>query len=151
MKLTVIIVCAAALVAASCSSDSGGRAALAGNGQAQSATSDIDVCSLLTDAELISVLGDAPVPSESDPIGSLIGCSWGTGRVILSIRPADALILGPDEDQCPSPGLGDESVSCPGRVKFLTNGIHASVTTIERVDETQLIAIANIVLPKLQG
>ena len=116
----------------------------------QSRTADIDVCALLSDAEISAVLG-ATLPSEaSEPAGPFTGCSWGTGTLIVQIAPADSLILAPGEEDCPSAGLGDDSVVCEGRVKFLTNGIHASVQTIESVSDDQLLALATTLLPKLQ-
>ncbi len=155
MKFTTTIICAAALIVSSCSSGGDGPGAFgdsSGDGDSQSSTSGIDVCALLTEAELTTVLGNAPAPSPSEPAGPFTGCSWGTGRVLVSIAPATSLILAPgQEDECPDAGVGDVSLSCPGKVMFLTNGIHASVTTIEAVDESQLIALADIVLPKLQG
>jgi hypothetical protein len=39
---------------------------------------------------------------------------------------------------------------CFGSVKFLTNGIHASVSTIEDLSLDQLLAVATTLLPKLQ-
>ncbi len=117
----------------------------------ESRTADIDVCALLSDAEISEVLG-ATLPSEaSEPVGPLTGCSWGTGTLIVQIAPADSLVLAPGEEDCPSAGLGDESVVCEGRVKFLTNGIRTSVQTIDPgVSDDQLLAVATTLLPKLQ-
>ncbi len=39
---------------------------------------------------------------------------------------------------------------CPGSVKFLTNGIRATISTIEDLTEEQLLAVATTLLPKLQ-
>lgn len=40
---------------------------------------------------------------------------------------------------------------CPERVKFLTNGIHVSVSTIEDIAGDQLKAVARTLFPKLKG
>jgi hypothetical protein len=113
-------------------------------------TSGIDVCALLSDEELTSAIGIAPPKEASEPAGPFTGCSWGTGLLIVQIAPSETLIMAPGEDDCPSAGIGDESVSCPGRVKFLTNGIHVSVSTIEDITEDQMKAVATTLLPKLQ-
>jgi hypothetical protein len=114
-------------------------------------TSDIDVCALLNDEELTAAIGIAPAKEASEPAGPFTGCSWGTGRLIVQIAPSETLIMAPGEDECPSAGVGDESVACPGRVKFLTNGIHVSVSTIEDVTVDQMTAVATTILPKLQN
>ena len=153
MKLAIATLCAATLMFASCGGDNHGPAASAADVGASSGskTADIDVCALLTDAELTAVLGEAPPPGPSEPAGPFTGCSWGTGDVIVSIATTDSIILAPGEDECPSAGLGDESYACEDRVKFLTNGIHASVSTIDPfVTDDQLRTLAATVLPKLQ-
>ena len=83
--------------------------------------------------------------------GPFTGCSWGTGLLIVQITPSETLILAPGEDDCRSAGVGDESADCPGRVKFLTNGIHVSVSTIEDIAGDQLKAVARTLFPKLKG
>lgn len=152
VKLAIATICAATLVLASCGGDdgSGDDAAEVGDSTG-SKTADIDVCGLLTDAELTAVLGEAPPPDPSEPAGPFTGCSWGTGDVIVSIATTDSIILAPGEDECPTAGLGDESYACEGRVKFLTNGIHTSVSTINPfVTDDHLLTLAATVLPKLQ-
>ncbi len=153
MRLAIATISAATLIFASCGGDDGPSGAGLGGDDGdsnRSRTADIDVCSLLTDAELTAVLGAAPPAEASEPAGPFTGCSWGTGDVIVSIATTDTLILAPGEDECPSAGLGDESYACEGRVKFLTNGIHVSVQTIGPFTGDQLLALAATVLPKLQ-
>lgn len=151
MRPAVAIVLAAALVLASCSGGEGDPfSALDGGGSDPPTTSGIDPCSLLTEAELSAVLGVVPEPKESEPAGPFTGCTWGTGMVFVSIAPAVSVILAPGEDECPPAGIGDESYSCEGRVKFLTNGIHVSVSTIDNLTSDQLVTLAQDVLPKLQ-
>ena len=138
------------LVLAGCGNvNDGGEATGSESGTAD--TSDIDVCTLLSDEELTAALGIVPPKEASEPAGPFTGCSWGTGLLIVQLAPSESLIMAPGEDDCPSAGIGDESVSCPGRVKFLTNGIHVSVSTIEDITEDQLKEAAAAVLPKLQG
>jgi len=150
----VLLLGALAIVVASCGDDDslvpdgGGN----GDGGGDSKTADIEPCSLLTDAELTAVLGEAPVGEEAEPAGPFTGCSWGTGDVGVSIATSDALILAPGEDECPSAGLGDESHACEQRIKILTNGIHVTVRTINPfVTNNQLVELAGMVLEKLEG
>ena len=151
MVRAIAMTLALGLMVAACSSDEGSGGDLAGSDDAApSATGDIDTCALLTDDELIAVLGEAPPPEESEPAGPFTGCSWGTGDVLVSIASSDSVILAPGEDECPSAEIGDESYACEQRVKFLTNGIHVTVSTINPfVTDEQLLALAATVLPKL--
>jgi len=117
-----------------------------------SRTAAIEPCTLLSDAELAEVLGTAPVAEESEPAGPFTGCSWGTGDIIVSIAPSDSVILAPGEEDCPSAGLGDESYRCEGRVKFLIDGIHVSVSTINgEISDDLLVALAQRVSSRLTG
>jgi len=156
VRPTIATVCVAAIVLVSCGDDGSvaefGGGGEGGGGSGGSKTAEIDVCSLLTEAELTATIGEAPPPDPSEPAGPFTGCSWGTGDVIVSIATTDSLILAPGEDECPSAELGDESYACEDRVKFLTNGIHTSVSTINPfVTDEQLLALATTLLPKLQG
>jgi hypothetical protein len=141
------------LVAAACSGDDGSFSAATdpGSSSSTSSTSDIDVCSLLSPDELTSTVGQAPSFRSTEPAGPFTGCSWGTGFLIVQIAESDSLILAPGEDACPSAGVGDESVVCNGRVQFLTNGIFTTISTIDRVPESQLTEVARVLVPKLQG
>ena len=149
----VLAVAAVALLIASCGGDgnSGSSGAIDSEaGASRSSGSNIDVCGLLSGAELSAVLGEAPQPEESEPAGPFTGCSWGTGDVIVSVAETGSIILAPGEDECPSAGLGDESYACEGRVKFLIDGIHVTVSTIDPfVTDDQLQALAERVLSKL--
>ena len=149
----VLAFAAAVLLIASCGDDgsSGGSDAIDSEaGASRSSGSNIDVCGLLSAAELSAVLGEAPQPEESEPAGPFTGCSWGTGDIIVSVAETGSIILAPGEDECPSAGLGEESYACEGRVKFLTDGIHVTVSTIDPfVTDDQLRALAEAVLSKL--
>ena len=154
-RRVVLAAAAFALLIASCGDDGGSGASSATDGEAgvsQSSGSNIDVCELLSAAELSTVLGEAPQPEETEPAGPFTGCSWGTGDVIVSVAETGSVILAPGEDECPSAGLGDESYACEGRVKFLTGGIHVTVSTIDPfVTDDQLQSLAGTVLSKLAG
>jgi hypothetical protein len=161
MRRFAATICVLVLVAAACGDDGVGRGDLAAGddnsgspgGSAGSKTADIEPCDLFTDEELNSVLGVVPVGDESEPAGPFTGCSWNTGLVLVSIATSDTLILAPGQrEDCPSAGIGEDSVNCPGSVKFLTNGIHASVSTIEdrTVTADQLLTLAGILEPKLE-
>ena len=123
-----------------------------GSDTAGSPTTDIDPCSLITDADLTAVLGVVYTAEEGEPAGPFTSCSWGTGEVLVSIAPSETVITAPGEDECPSAEIGEESFACPGRVKFLTRGIHVTVSTISPLTEdNHLLALAERVLQKLQG
>ena len=121
-------------------------------GSAGANTEDIEPCSLLTDEELTAVLGAAPVGEESEPAGPFTGCSWGTGDVIVSIATSDEVILAPGEEDCPSVGLGEDSYGCEDRVKFLVDGVHVTVSTINAfVEDPQLVELGRAVEAKIAG
>lgn len=152
MRLITAALCAFTLVLASCGGDDSSGSEFGDLGDDDAPPNDVDVCSLLTDAELTAVFGEALVPEESEPAGPFTGCSWDTGTVLLSVARTGSIILAPGEEDCPSADLGDESYSCEGRVKFLTGGTHVSVSTIDPfVTEDQLLTVAATVLPKIQG
>ncbi len=119
----------------------------------ESRTADIDVCALLTPEEISSIFGEAMTPEASEPAGPFTGCSWDTGDLLLSIATTTSLILAPGEDECPSVGVGEVSHQCEGRgIKFLIDGIHVSVSTINGlVTDEQLLAAARAVETKLGG
>ena len=148
MKLRIVYLCMAALVLTAC----GG-----GDGSSSDADSDrgntdgIDICELLSDEEISAAIGSAPASEPTEPAGPFTGCKWGSGTLFVQIAPATTLITAPGESDCPSAGIGDESTICFGSVKFLTNGIHTTVSTIEDVSEDQLLAVATTLLPKLEN
>ena len=153
MRLITAALCVFTLVLTSCGGDDSAGPGF-GDLDADTASlpNNVDVCSLLTDAELTAVLGEALLPDESEPAGPFTGCSWGTGTVLISVAQTGSIILAPGEDECPSADLGDESYSCEGRVKFLTGDTHVSVSTIDPfVTEDQLLTFAATVLPKIGG
>ena len=146
MRLGLANACIALLVLSSCGGTSeGGTNA----DNAETSTDGIDICALLSDEEISAAIGSAPASEPTEPIADLTGCNWGSGLLIIQIRPSNTLITAPTETDCPSAEIGDESRSCPGRVKFLTNGIHTTIQTIEDLSEAQLIAVANMLAPKL--
>lgn len=151
MRRRTAIACAALLVLVSCgggNGDDGNGSGSSGETEATS-TADIDVCELLSDEELIATIGSAPAAEPSEPAGPFTGCSWGSGLLIVQIAPAVTLITAPSDKDCPSAGIGDQSAFCSG-LKFLTNGIHTSISTIENLTEDQRLAVARVLLPKLQ-
>jgi hypothetical protein len=66
-------------------------------------------------------------------------------------RGTDSIVLAPGQE-CPSVDIGDEAVSCPGSVQFVTNGTRVIVQTIEDDDvtEDQLTAVAAALEPKFE-
>lgn len=151
MRRAIAVGIAFLFVLVSCSGsdgDSGGA-----SDSSASSTDGINVCALLSDEEIVAAVGIAPESKPTEPSGPFTGCNWGTGFLFVQIAPAVTLITAPleGESDCPSAGVGDESIVCFGGVKFLTNGIHASITTIENLTEAQMVAVARALLPKLQG
>ena len=122
-----------------------------GSDSDRSPTADIDPCSLITDADLTTVLGVVYLAEQGEPAGPFTNCSWGTGEVLVSIAPSETVITAPGEDECPSAEIGGESYACPGRVKFLIGGIHVTVSTISpTTEDMHLLALAERVLQKLR-
>jgi hypothetical protein len=116
-----------------------------------SSSGDLDVCALLDDGEIESLLG-ASLPSEPGSGDPYPSCSWQTGRLIVQVdRGTDSIVLAPGQE-CPSVDIGDEAVSCPGSVQFVTNGTRVIVQTIEDDDvtEDQLTAVAAALEPKFE-
>lgn len=148
--IAVAVITVLLLALTSCGDDSADGSG--GDASAASRTATIEPCTLLSDAELAAVLGTAPAAEESEPAGPFTGCSWGTGDIIVSIAPSDSVILAPGEEGCPSADLGDESYRCEGRVKFLVDGIHVTVSTINGlITDDQLVALAQRVSSRLSG
>ncbi len=147
MRLGVAITCATMLVLTSCGGSNGGDNNADTGG---SSTANIDVCSLLSDEEVSAAIGSAPASEPTEPAGPFTGCKWGSGLLFVQIAQSATLITAPTETDCPSAGIGDESTMCSGSVKFLTNGIHTTVSTIEDISLEQLAAVATTLLPKLQ-
>jgi hypothetical protein len=139
------------LVLVSCggSNEDGGNGNDSNTDNGATSTAGIDVCALLSDEELIATIGSTPASEPSEPAGPFTGCSWGSGLLIVQIAPAVTLITAPSDKDCPSAGIGDQSAFCSG-LKFLTNGIHTSISTIENLTEDQRLAVARVLLPKLQ-
>jgi hypothetical protein len=111
-------------------------------------TSD-DVCALLSDSDIRSVLGtDLPSEPNDYPDGSPYpGCSWQTGRLIVQVAPGTSVVTAPGE-VCSSLDIGDEALDCPGSVEFVIGGSRVIVSTIEDVTPEQLAAIAEILATK---
>jgi hypothetical protein len=131
--------------------DAAGDAAADTGGDESGTVNGIDPCTLITDDEMAAVLGRS-LPSElGDNNGGFLGCSWNTGDVLVSIAAMPSIVLAPGNEECPSADLGEESVNCPGAVKFWTNGMHVSVSTISNVENDQLLALARVVESKLAG
>lgn len=149
-----------ALVAVGCGDDGGGNPLVAdgasggaGDGGADSGddstVNGIDPCTLVTDDEMTAVIGRSLQGELGDNNGGFLGCSWNTGDVIVTIAAVPSIVLAPGNEECPSADLGEESVNCPGAVKFWTDGLHVSVSTISNVDNDQLLALARVVEAKL--
>ena len=157
MKLVIAVAYVLFLVLASCggngeTSPGGDTSQTTVAGVDGGRTEDIDVCALLTDEELTAAVGRAPTSRPTEPIGGLTGCSWGVGLVIVQIRTSETLVTAPLEADCPSANIGVQSTVCFGSVKFLTsNDIQATISTIEPLEESQLLTIATTLLPKLQS
>ena len=149
-RMTAALAVLLVLILVGCGNGADGGGSEDGSGNGTTDTSDIDVCALLSDEEVTAAIGSAPPKEPTEPAGPFTGCKWGS-RLFVQIAPAVTLITAPAEVDCPSAGIGDESTMCLGSVKFLTNGIHTTVSTIEDVTLDQMKAVATTLLPKLQG
>ncbi len=108
-----------------------------------------DVCALLSDSDIRSVLGsDLPSKPNDYPESSPYpGCSWRTGRLIVQVAQGTSVVRAPGEE-CSSLEIGDESLACPGSVEFVVDGSRVIVQTIEDLTPEQLAAIAEILEAK---
>ena len=148
--LRIATACAAVLVLLLASCGGGDGSDSDGTNDGTTSTADIDICELLSDEEISAAIGSAPASEPTEPAGPFTGCKWGSGLLYVQIAPATTLITAPGETDCESAGIGDESTMCFGSVKFLTNGINASISTIENLTLDQLLAVATTLEPKLQ-
>lgn len=154
MKLNPAIILIAALVAAACGGNGTGESGGdddSGSGTAARSTDHIDICTLLSDEEITAAIGNAPPKKPTEPAGPFTGCNWGSGTLIVQIAPSSTIITAPAESDCPSAGIGEVSTMCFGSVKFLNAGIHVTVSTIEDITESQMLTVAQTLLPKLQS
>jgi hypothetical protein len=150
LRIAIAISFAALFVLASCGGNDESDGSDGNGDTGATSTADIDICALLSDQEISAAIGSAPASEPTEPAGPFTGCKWGSGLLYVQIAPATTLITAPGEADCESAGIGDESTMCFGSVKFLTNGIHASISTIENVTLDQLLAVATTLVPKLQ-
>ncbi len=147
-----------ALVAWGCGSDGSDDDAsdiAAGNGStsASEITSD-EVCALLSDAEMESLVGQA-LPSE--PIGPdspNTGCSWNTGSVIVQVSVGSTTPVTAPGQQCTPVDLGDEALECDGVIQFITNETRVRVSTdgfplSVGADAPDVLAVATALEPKI--
>lgn len=112
-------------------------------------------CDVFDSTQLMDIIGAAPVGEPSEPAGPLVGCSWNTGDVLVSLAlVGDEMILAPGEDECPSPGIGEESYQCEGQgVKFRIGEVQGRVSTISGFSITDdiLRELAQIMAERLSG
>ena len=148
MRLRIATILSVVLVLASCGNGGDSEGSSETNGG--SSTADIDICALLTDQDNTAAIGRAPASQPTEPAGPFTGCKWGSGLLFVQIAPSTTLITEPGQEDCRSPGIGVESVACAGSVKFLADGIHATISTIENLTEAKMIAVAETLLAKLR-
>ena len=127
--------------------DVGTEAADPGSGEVNLTPSD--VCALLSDSDIRSVLGsDLPSrPNDYPESSPYPGCSWQTGRLIVQVAPGTSVVTAPGEE-CSPLEIGEEALDCPGSVQFVVGGSRVRISTIEDVTPEQLAAIARILEPK---
>lgn len=154
----LVVAAAIGFVAAGCGGGGDSRPLFGDGDDAQAAgsgsTDGVDVCELLTPDEIMTAMGfpNDPLPAfeTTGPSGPFTGCSWGTGWLLVQIAEADGLILPPTDD-CPVLDLGEDARSCPGAVKFFADGIHVSISTLDRHPNTALEAIGRLMLPIVEA
>lgn len=125
-----------------------------GGGGGGGSTDGVNVCTMAPDADILVAMDsadDLPDSKTTGPSGPFIGCSWGTGWLLVQIAEADGIILPPTRlDGCEAIDLGEVAEACPGQVSFFVDGIHTSVSTIDRHPKELLIAVAELFLPYVQ-
>jgi len=139
-----VVLLVAGVVCAACGGDDGGGS----DGSGSSVGSSEEVCALLSDSEVQTLLGQALTPEPAGSDSPYPACSWNTGRLIVQVAEGDSIVLAPDQE-CPSVDIGDEGVDCPGSVQFVVGGSRVIVQTIEDVTDAQLVAVAEALAPKL--
>lgn len=99
-----------------------------GGASASEITSE-EVCALLSDAEMESLVGRA-LPSE--PIGPdspNIGCSWNTGSVLVQVRVGQTTFVTAPGQECTPVDLDSEAIECDTAIQFITNGTRVRVSS----------------------
>ena len=158
IRILSVVVFAFGLLATGCGGDDGSSSPFDSGDDAQAtgsgSTDGVDVCGLLTADEIMSAMGfpGDPLPGfeTTGPSGPFTGCSWGTGWLLVQIAEADGLILPPTDD-CPVLDLGEDARSCPGAVKFFADGIHVSISTLDRHPNSALEAVGRLMLPIVEA
>ncbi len=126
---------ATVLVAAACGGDGDGSSSATSSASGDGATSvpaitSEEVCALLSDAEMESLVGE-PLPAE--PIGPdspNIGCSWNLGSVLVQVSVGQTTpVTAPGQECTPVDGLGSTAIECAGSVQFITNGTRVRIST----------------------
>ena len=148
-----------ALVASACggdaSDDDGASGATAGNGStsAPEITSE-EVCALLSDEEMESLVGEALPFEPIGPDSPNIGCSWNTGSVIVQVSVGQTTPVTAPGQECTPVDLGDEALECDGAIQFITNGTRVRVSTDGfplslGAEAPDVLAVATALEPKI--
>lgn len=115
---------------------------------------DFDVCALLSDAEMESLVGEALPAEPLGPDSMFIGCSWNVGSVLVQVDVgSDTPVTAPGEE-CSSVDLGEVALECAGSVQFVTNGMRVRVSTDGFTvggEEVDVLAVATALEPKIQA
>lgn len=160
IRLLAGAACVSALLLAACGDD-GGTGAFDGAPDAtdtatdgDDAAADIDVCALLSDAEMEELVGEALPAEPLGPDSPFIGCSWNVGSVLVQVdQGAESPVTAPGQE-CATVDLGDQALECDGAIQFLTNGMRVRVSTDgftvggEPVD---VLTVATALEPKIQA
>lgn len=145
-----MVVALLVLVVSACG---GGSAADRASGD-ESITSE-EVCALLSDAEMESLVGRALPAEPIGPDSPNVGCSWNTGSVLVQVRAGQTTPVTAPGQQCTSLDLGSEALQCDdGAVQFITNGFRVRISTdgfplALGGDAPDVLAVARALEPKI--
>lgn len=148
-----IALLALALVASACGGDGTDGAADGGVAPEGAITSE-EVCALLSDEEMESLVGRALPAEPIGPDSPNTGCSWNTGSVLVQVSVGQTTPVTAPGQECAPLDLGSEAIECAGSVQFITNGTRVRVSTDGfplslGADAPDILAVARALEPKI--
>lgn len=121
-----------------------------GGAEAEGELTPDDVCALLSDDDISSVLGETYpfVPNDYPEESPFPGCSWRTGRILVQVAPGSTPVTAPGQE-CAPLDIGDVSLDCTSSIQAVVGDSRVVVSTIEDLTAEQLIALTELAVAKL--